>query len=88
MSHFRTSQVTLSTTRKSLGPVGNRTSLQVLNTDPTITVYLGPTTTVSSTTGFPLLAGAAYKFETAKSEVWAVAASGTPVVAQIEEFER
>ena len=56
--HFQTNQVTLSTTPSTVGQTNNRAILQVLNTDTILTLYLGTTNGVSSTTGFPLLAGA------------------------------
>ena len=88
MSHFRTRQETLSTTAQPLAPkVEGRKALQVLNTDSTLIVYLGVNSRVSSTNGFPLVAGAGYKFSTTEA-VWAIASAGAPVVAILEEFER
>ena len=87
MGHFTTTQVTLSTTAQMVVPESNRKSLQVLNTDAVITAYIGTTPRVTSSNGFPLLAGASYEFDAAAGdEVWAIAASGAPVLAYIEEF--
>lgn len=87
MSHFTTEQKTLSTTALMVAPKSNRKSLQVLNTDPVITAYIGTSRRVNSTNGFPLLAGASYEFDVAAGdEVWAIAASGAPILAYIEEF--
>jgi len=56
--------------------------------DTSITVYIGSATDVDSTTGFPLQPGSAYTFEghAAKARVFAIAASGTPAVAVLQEL--
>lgn len=87
---WHTEQVTLSTTAAMVRPRDfRRASLQLVNTDSSITVYLGGSSRVDSSSGFPLIAGASYKFTTAaEREVYAIAASGSPVVAWLEERKR
>lgn len=80
------SQNTLSTTaEKILSDRPTRKSALILNTDATISVYVGTNSSVSSSNGFVIKAGASLSV-TAGIEWWAVAASGTPVIAIIEEW--
>lgn len=79
--------VTLSTTAQRI--VKNdpeRTSLVLVN-NGSVTIYVAPSNTVSSTVGIPLSAGGGYLSLTIRDddtlptrEWWAVAASGTPVL--------
>lgn len=55
------------------------------NVDSSITIYLG-TGTVSSSTGMPLLAGESITLHT-RAAVKALAASGTPSLAIVDEFD-
>lgn len=62
----------------------NRTYLEVKNLDASIVVYLGHATGVTSSTGYPLAAGATFGFSNMSDAVYAIAASGTPTLAIIE----
>jgi hypothetical protein len=56
----------------------------IINLDAVITIYVGPPT-VTSGNGFPLVAGASIYLPTA-ALVQGIAASGTPSVAYIEDY--
>lgn len=89
MANMATSQNALSTSAEVIGDSkGRRVRFTVLNTDGSITVYLGNSSGVTSSTGFPLAAGAAFTFEgpSASGAIYAIAASGTPTVALLEEY--
>ena len=89
MANMTTSQNALSTASEVIGvTAGRRVRLTILNTDTGITVYFGNTTGVTSSTGFPLKPGAAFTFEgpSASGEVYGIAASGTPTIALVEEY--
>lgn len=84
-SSFRTEQNALSTSAElvAAGMIGRR-AIEIKNTDASIIVYLGMTSAVTSSTGYPLAAGEAFMFEDYDGPVYAIAASGTPTVALIE----
>lgn len=89
MANVQMSQNALSTVAEIIGdPKTRRSRLTVLNIDSSITVYLGHNSGVTSANGFPLAAGAAFTFEgfSASGSIYAIAASGTPTVALIEEY--
>ncbi|MEE8375505.1 MAG: hypothetical protein V3S26_04210 [Acidimicrobiia bacterium] len=73
---------TLSTVAEVIatGKNGGDTGILVYNTDATITVYIGASD-VDATEGVPVLALGSYSADIRASEkVYAVAASGTPVI--------
>lgn len=63
-----------------------RYRITIKNIDGSITVYVGHDLNVGPTTGMALLAGESISLYTS-DEVWMEAASGTPSVAYIEEFQ-
>lgn len=75
--------VTLSTTAKRVS-LRNKSKIRttIANTDASIIVYVG-TSTVTSSTGYKLVAGAKVTFEGIDT-VYCLAASGTPVVTVLE----
>jgi hypothetical protein len=80
------SQVTTSTTSGTLAIArATRRSILIRNLDAAITVYVG-TGTVTSSNGFPLLAGESCPFSWVGA-INVIAASGTPVVAIADEFD-
>lgn len=79
------SQVATSTTSaQAIAARPGRRRLIIKNIDPSITIYIGIGTVVSSTS-MPLLAGESIALET-NAAVNALSASGTPALAYIEEF--
>ena len=65
------------------GAIGDPLPLQIKNIDSTITIYIGGPN-VSSSNGYPLLAGQSISTAWLQQEVttlYCVAASGTPVLA-------
>jgi hypothetical protein len=77
-------QNTLSTTAEALGAPasGLVRQLHIKNTDASIIVYVGNSADVTSSTGFPIAAGATLVLEGVDPKaVYMIAASGTPVVA-------
>lgn len=60
---------------------------ELKNIDAAIVIYIGPDSTVTSATGYPIAAGGAFNLSGAGrlflGEVWAIGASGTPAVATI-----
>lgn len=75
---------TLSVTPEvAFGTMPNRIFAEVQNLDAAITVYVGKDSTVDAATGYPVRPGAAFSWEDYTGPIWAVAASGTPVVALI-----
>ncbi len=76
---------TLSTTKEVIHTATNGNGMSpegilIYNEDASITVYVGgPSITTSN--GIPIVAGASISFDLITAEVvWAVAASGTPVI--------
>lgn len=63
----------------------SRSRILVKNTDASIVVYVGEATGVTSSTGFPLAAGESVALYTTAA-VYAIAASGTPSIAIVEEL--
>lgn len=57
----------------------------IKNIDTSITVYVGETVDVTSATGLPLAAGESIALYTTAA-IYAIAASGTPTVALLEEW--
>ena len=73
-------QNALSTTAEKIASISaGRHRIVVKNIDPSITVYLGGDSSVTSSTGFQVLAGESFPVYS-KGEVYAIAASGTPTV--------
>lgn len=87
-----TKQITLSTTAVEIfAEDASRTAVSVQNNDTSISVYVGKTPAVSSTTGYLLLPGAEFNLSKGRGDNtqqrrWAVAASGTPVISIDEEY--
>lgn len=87
-----TKQVTLSTTPQVIMSEDRmRTAYSVVNIDDTIIVYVGRNPDVSSTNGMPIyphqpLNKAKGLGDRPQRGLWAVAASGTPIVAVMEEY--
>lgn len=61
-----------------------RAQVRIKNTHASATVYLGPDDTVTSATGYPLIAGAELIDDVSTDAWYAVMASGTGAVAVIE----
>jgi hypothetical protein len=79
------SQNALSTTAEVVLTANqNRTYAEVKNNDGAIVIYLGHDSGVTSSTGYPLAAGATFGFSNMGDAVYAIAASGTPTLAVIE----
>ena len=78
-------QVATSTTSAEAIPTRpGRRAVTIKNTDAAIVQYIG-IGTVTSTNGYPLAAGAEIRIES-RAAINALAASGTPRLAYIEEF--
>lgn len=83
---------TLLTTRNTLSTsaeviIAENTSrkfAEVKNNDTAISIYIGMDNTVSASNGHLLDPGDAFGFEKYSGPIWAVAASGAPVVTTIE----
>lgn len=83
---FAATQNALSTTAEAIFAARpTRHRAVVKNTDVSITVYVGEADTVTSSTGMPLLAGESIQLFTTAA-IYAIAASGTPTVALVEEW--
>lgn len=83
------SQNALSTTAEEIlaaRPQRRRAVVQNLEATDGIVIYVGADNTVSSTTGFAL-AGQQSVEITSKAAVWAEAASGTPSIGILEEYD-
>ena len=82
VKNLRTAQVAVAATPVQLSPVRTgRFELTLLNTDETVTCYYGNSSSVDSSTGFPLAPQASKTLYT-QSEVWAVAASEVTVAVE------
>lgn len=88
---FVVSQNALSIAAEQILPVTRtRRRVAIRNLDTSIVVYIGHSSAVSSANGWPLLGGTGAGESIAlytQAAVWAIAASGTPVVAIIEEAD-
>ena len=62
----------------------NRRCLELVNTDGTISMYVGPTAGVLTTTGYLLKAGVVVRMEGYTGPIYAIAASGTPSISFME----
>ncbi len=82
-------QNALSTSAELIFPARNVQSrrLTVKNHDASIVVYVGADEGVTSANGYALASGASVEFEEHEGEIWAIAASGTPSVGLIEQFD-
>ena len=86
MTKILNDQLALSVTSATVRPArGNRRSIVLKNLDGGITIYVG-TGTITSANGMELKPGESIELFTTDS-VDAIAASGTPTVAYIEEFD-
>lgn len=82
---FTAGQNALSTSAELVvGPSANRLFVELTNDDASIKVYLGPSSTVSASTGHVLKPGATVRFEYYTGAIYAIAASGTPTVTYAE----
>lgn len=82
---FTAGQNALSTTAEVIfAAKADRLFAEVKNLDASITVYLGPTDAVTSSTGHALKAGESFAFENVIGAIYAIAASGTPTISTIE----
>ena len=63
-----------------------RRSLVIKNLDSSIKVYIGTTNAVSSSNGMELKAGESWVVD-AQSALWAIAASGSPLVSLAETYD-
>lgn len=82
---IQTNQNALSTTAEKIASISaGRHRVVVYNIDAAISVYVGPDSGVTASTGFLVKADYAVPFYT-KGELWAIAASGTPTVCVMEE---
>lgn len=97
MARASTSQLSVGTTPVEIGSHVGRFSLLLVNTSSQ-TIYIGPTSTVSTTTGFPIAPQASLQLSDAPQSVkshssgaslqwWAVVASGTATLGVMEVFE-
>ena len=86
VDHIATSTNALSITAEKIADVRpSRHRIVIRNNDGAIVVYVGPTSSVSSTVGFAIGAGVREEFDYS-GELWAIAASGTPSIAIAEEY--
>ena len=84
--NYANGQVATSTSAATLlAARATRRKVKFKNTDGSITVYIGAAT-VSAANGYPLLAGAEVEL-TITTLIQAIAASGTPSIAYIEEYD-
>jgi hypothetical protein len=84
-SSFTATRNTLSTSSEIISAANElRSRILVKNLDASIVVYVGEATGVTSSTGFPLAAGESVALYTT-AVVYAIAASGTPAIAIVEE---
>jgi hypothetical protein len=82
-----TSQNALSTAAEIIFAANSGvTYREVTNTDASISVYLGNSSSVTSSNGHLLAAGKSFGFDgpAAKLAIYAIAASGTPTVTLVE----
>lgn len=79
---FKTEQNALSTAAELVVAAtgGRRRAVEIKNTDTSISVYLGQTSGVTSSTGHLVKAGESFVFEDYGGDIYAIAASGTPTV--------
>ena len=84
---FTVSQNALSVTAETIAEAReDRTRLVVKNNDGSIAVYVGDSLGVASNSGFALAAGESIAIYSTAA-VFAIAASGTPTVSILEEYE-
>lgn len=83
-ANIKTAQTALSTTAAQIAQtMYGRRAIEVKNLDSSITIYVGQTSSVTSSTGYPIAAGTSFVFEDYDGPLYAVAASGTPTAATI-----
>lgn len=85
---FATGQQPLSTTAVQVVPAGTSRQLAAIvrNQDAAISIYIGNTAGVTSTTGILLKAGESITINT-RAAIYAVAASGTPTAGYLTESD-
>ncbi len=84
---FVTSQNVLSTAAEEIFVANKGVSFrEVKNVDASIAVYIGNSSSVTTSTGHKLAFGESFAFEgeAAKQSIYAIAASGTPTVTLAE----
>ena len=81
-------QNALSTTAEKIVSRSNtHRKLKVKNHDASIAVFIGTTDAVTSSTGYQLKTNEVFEIENHVGELWAIAASGTPSVGIVEDFQ-
>ena len=82
------SQNALSTSsEKIVSAFNGARRVKIKNLDASIVVYVGTTTAVASTNGWGLKTNDVLELDDVAGELWAIAASGTPSIAIIEQFQ-
>lgn len=85
-ANVATSQTAISTSATQVAAArATRTGLLIRNLDAAISIYIGPTSGVTSGNGMLLKAGESVPV-TAVGTWYAIAASGTPTVAVLDEY--
>jgi hypothetical protein len=85
MASFNTEQNALSTTAELIVAANNgRTMAEIKNADAAISIYLGSSSSVSTSNGHLLKAGESFVFQDYDGPIYAIAASGTPTVTILE----
>ena len=80
------SQNALSTTaEKVVNTARTARKVTLKNCDGSIIIYVGKDDTVTSSTGYPLKTNDVIEFDNHLGELYAIAASGTPSIAIIEQ---
>lgn len=92
--NWLSAQNALSTSAEEVAsPNARRKRITIKNLDAMILVYVGPDATVDATTGYELAAGDVHASQhtwegaSATGEFYAIAASGTPSIAIVEEYD-
>lgn len=81
---FQHGQVAVSdTATKVFSSNGSTSSINILNIDTSLTIYIGNSSSVTTSTGYPLAPGASVTVPST-SDVYGISASGTPKVAYIQ----
>jgi hypothetical protein len=82
---FRTAQNALSTTAELVAAaMPGRRTIEVKNSDASISIYVGYTDGVTTATGHLLAAGHSFLWEDYDGPIYAIAASGTPTITLLE----
>lgn len=79
-------QATAAASPVSIAARATRRGITVINTDASLTVYIGGTNTVNASTGLRLTPGQSVSIDTVAA-IYVYAASGSPVVGYIETYD-